>query len=65
MDGYRVMPIQEAAPGDVFVTSTGDHVIDAPHFAVMKDGAPSLIGRFANSIFCAGGAVKVERVRLC
>ena len=41
MDGYRVMPMSEAAKiGDIFVTTTGDiHVIDAPHFAVMKDGA--------------------------
>ncbi|MBC7235826.1 MAG: adenosylhomocysteinase [Chloroflexi bacterium] len=41
MDGYRVMPIAEAATiGDIFVTSTGDiHVIDRPHFELMKDGA--------------------------
>jgi adenosylhomocysteinase len=41
MDGFRVMPMIEAAPqGDVFVTSTGDiNVIDRQHFEVMKDGA--------------------------
>jgi len=41
MDGYRVMPMLEAAPiGDLFVTSTGDKsVIDGCHFEVMKDGA--------------------------
>ncbi len=41
MDGYRVMPMSEAAPqGDVFVTSTGDiNVVDQRHFEVMKDGA--------------------------
>jgi adenosylhomocysteinase len=41
MDGYRVMPLLEAAPlGDLFVTATGDiNVIDAPHFERMKDGA--------------------------
>jgi adenosylhomocysteinase len=41
MDGYRVMPMQEAAPiGDVFITSTGDiNVVDRHHFEVMKDGA--------------------------
>jgi len=41
MDGYRVMPMIEAAPlGDVFVTSTGDiNVIDVHHFDAMKDGA--------------------------
>jgi adenosylhomocysteinase len=41
MDGYRVMPMQEAARvGDIFVTSTGDkNVVDRHHFEVMKDGA--------------------------
>lgn len=41
MDGYRVMPMIEAAPqGDIFITATGDiNVIDGPHFEVMKDGA--------------------------
>lgn len=41
MDGFRVMPIAEAAStGDVFITVTGNrHVIDGPHFASMKDGA--------------------------
>ena len=41
MDGYRVMPMQEAAPiGDVFITVTGDlNVVDKRHFEVMKDGA--------------------------
>ena len=41
MDGFRVMPMNEAAPiGDIFVTVTGDlNVIDRHHFALMKDGA--------------------------
>lgn len=41
MDGFRVMPISEAAAiGDIFVTVTGNrHVIDGEHFAKMKDGA--------------------------
>ena len=41
MDGYRVMPMIEAAPvGDILVTSTGDkNVIDRHHLEVMKDGA--------------------------
>ncbi len=41
MDGYRVMPMLEAARvGDIFVTSTGDkNVIDRQHFEVMKDGS--------------------------
>ncbi|GAB4212481.1 MAG: adenosylhomocysteinase [Synechococcales cyanobacterium] len=41
MDGFRVMPMEAAAPlGDVFVTVTGNkHVIRGEHFDVMKDGA--------------------------
>ncbi|MGC8787280.1 MAG: adenosylhomocysteinase, partial [Anaerolineae bacterium] len=41
MDGFRVMPMMEAARiGDIFVTSTGDiNVIDRQHMEVMKDGA--------------------------
>ncbi len=41
MDGYRVMPMDEAARiGDIFVTVTGDlNVIDKGHFEMMKDGA--------------------------
>ncbi|RUM62507.1 MAG: adenosylhomocysteinase [Persephonella sp.] len=41
MDGYRVMPMIEAAKvGDFFVTVTGNtKVIDREHFEVMKDGA--------------------------
>jgi len=41
MDGFRVMPITEAAKiGDFFVTVTGNrHVIDKEHFESMKDGA--------------------------
>ncbi len=41
MDGYRVMPLAQAAPlGDLFVTLTGDtHVIRLEHMKAMKDGA--------------------------
>ena len=41
MDGFRVMPMAEAAKlGDIFVTVTGNrHVVDGQHFANMKDGA--------------------------
>jgi adenosylhomocysteinase len=41
MDGYRVMPMADAARiGDIFVTVTGDiKVIRAEHFKAMKDGA--------------------------
>lgn len=41
MDGYRVMPMTEAAKiGDIFCTVTGDiNVIDRHHFELMKDGA--------------------------
>jgi len=52
MDGFRVMPMAEAAPiGDVFVTVTGNlKVIRGEHFAVMKDGA----------IVCNSGHFNVE-----
>lgn len=41
MDGFRVMPMQEAAKiGDIFITATGDiNVLDTNHFEAMKDGA--------------------------
>ena len=40
MDGYRVMPLVEAArQADVIITVTGDlNVVDRKHFEVMKDG---------------------------
>ena len=41
MDGYRVLPLREAARhGDIFVTVSGDtSVIRREHFLLMKDGA--------------------------
>ena len=41
MDGYRVMPMGQAAQiGDFFCTLTGDiHVLRRKHFELMKDGA--------------------------
>jgi len=52
MDGYRVMPMQEAVPiGDFFITVTGNcRVIRGEHFAAMKDGA----------IVCNSGHFNVE-----
>jgi len=52
MDGFRVMPMIEAARvGDLFITVTGDiHVIRAEHFKTMKDGA----------IVCNSGHFNVE-----
>jgi adenosylhomocysteinase len=52
MDGFRVMPMSEAAEvGDIFVTSTGNkNVVDRHHFQVMKDGA----------IVCNSGHFNVE-----
>ncbi len=52
MDGYRVMPMTEAANvGDIFVTATGDiSVLDRQHFELMKDGA----------IICNSGHFNVE-----
>jgi adenosylhomocysteinase len=41
MDGFRVMPLAEAAKvGDIFITVTGDKsVVASEHFRLMKDGA--------------------------
>jgi adenosylhomocysteinase len=41
MDGFSVMPMEEAARlGDIFITVTGDiHVLRKEHFEVMKNGA--------------------------
>jgi adenosylhomocysteinase len=41
MQGYRVLPMSEAAPlGEVFITATGSRdVIGAAHLATMRDGA--------------------------
>lgn len=52
MDGFRVMPMMEAAEiGDIFVSATGDiHVIDIHHMEAMKDGA----------IVCNSGHFNVE-----
>ncbi len=53
MDGFRVMPMMEAAKvGDFFITLTGDkHVIDSHHLDVMKDGAiMANSGHFDNEI---------------
>jgi adenosylhomocysteinase len=52
MDGFRVMPMAEAAPlGDIFITVTGcKDVIDGRHFASLKDGA----------IICNSGHFNVE-----
>ncbi|MGY6276556.1 adenosylhomocysteinase [Methylomonas sp. MgM2] len=40
MDGFRVMPMLQAAPvSDFIVTATGDkHVLDSAHFELIKDG---------------------------
>ncbi|MGH9357205.1 MAG: adenosylhomocysteinase [Terriglobia bacterium] len=52
MDGYRVMPMEEAAKvGDIFVTLTGDKsVLREEHFKAMKSGA----------IVCNSGHFNVE-----
>ncbi len=52
MDGFRVMPMKEAARiGEIFVTLTGDKsVIREEHMAVMRDGA----------ILCNSGHFDVE-----
>jgi len=69
MDGFRVMPMMEAAPlGDIFVSATGDiHIFDKHHMEVMKDGAIiANSGHFnveINIPALEAMAVKVRRVR--
>ncbi len=69
MDGFRVMPMNEAAKeGDIFVTVTGNHhVIDMPHFELMKDGAMVCnSGHFdveLNLVALANASVKREDLR--
>ena len=52
MDGYRVIPMEQAAAiGDFFITVTGNlHVLRGEHFTAMKDGA----------IVCNSGHFNVE-----
>lgn len=57
MDGFRVMPMSEAAKiGDIFCTVTGDRdIIRTEHLEVMKDGAIiSNAGHFDIEIDVAG-----------
>ncbi len=69
MDGFRVMPMAEAASvGDLFITVTGNkHVIRGEHFDVMKDGAMVCnSGHFDIEIdlkALAGKATEVKQVR--
>ena len=69
MDGYRVMPMMDAAKiGHVFCSATGNmHVFDAHHFDVMQDGAIlSNSGHFdieINMKNLEARAVKKTRVR--
>ena len=69
MEGYRVMPIAEAAKvGDIFLTVTGDkHVVDIPHILSMKDGAMvANAGHFnweVNVPDMAAYATEIKRIR--
>ncbi len=69
MDGYRVMPMMEAAKvGHIFCSATGDiHVFDEHHFDVMQDGAIlANSGHFdveINMKALEASAVKKTRVR--
>ena len=69
MEGYRVMPIAEAAKeGDIFLTVTGDkHVIDVEHMMNMKDGAfVSNAGHFDREVNVEGlksKATEIKRIR--
>ena len=68
-DGFRVMPMDEAAEiGDIFLTLTGDKdVICKQHFAVMKNGAVlANSGHFdveINKVDLEAGSVSKRTVR--
>ncbi len=66
MDGFRVMPIAEAAKvGDIFITSTGNkHIIRLEHIKQMKSGAIlANSGHFDIEIDVAGMKEKAEKMR--
>jgi adenosylhomocysteinase len=69
MDGFRVMPMMEAAEvGHIFCSATGDiHVIDMNHIAQMRDGAiVANSGHFdveINMKSLTAMATKITRVR--
>ncbi|MBU2561461.1 MAG: adenosylhomocysteinase, partial [Nanoarchaeota archaeon] len=71
MDGFRVMPIDEASKlGDIFITVTGGkHALAREHFVLMRDGAIlANSGHFDIEVDVAGlhkMAKKVTRVREC
>jgi len=69
MEGYRVMPIAEAAKeGDIFLTVTGDkHVVDVQHIMTMKEGAFLCnAGHFDHEVNVPdlkGHTVEIKRIR--
>lgn len=69
MEGYRVMPIAEAAKeGDIFLTVTGNkHVVDVKHILNMKHGAfLANAGHFnyeVNVPDLAAEAVEIKKIR--
>ena len=69
MEGYRVMPIAQAAKeGDIFLTVTGDkHVVDVHHILEMKDGAfLANSGHFDWEVNVAGlkeHAIEIRQIR--
>ena len=69
MEGYRVMPIAQAAKeGDIFLTVTGDkHVIDVEHLLEMKDGAfVGNVGHFDHEVNVNGlkkYTTKIKQIR--
>jgi adenosylhomocysteinase len=67
LDGYRVMPIAEAARiGDIFLTVTGDkHVITTEHIKSMKNGALlANAGHFDVEVDVAGMNKKWKKRRI-
>ena len=65
MDGFRVMPIKEAAKvGDIFLTVTGNkNVIDVDHMKLMKDGAILANSGHFDAEINVNGLKKIAKVR--
>lgn len=65
MDGFRVMPLKEAAKiGDVFVTVTGNkNVIDIEHMKLMKNGSIMANSGHFDAEININGLKKISKTR--
>ncbi|HLC19506.1 MAG TPA: adenosylhomocysteinase [Candidatus Nanoarchaeia archaeon] len=65
MDGFRVMPLKEAAAlGDIFVTITGNkNIIDVEHMKLMKKGAILANSGHFDAEININGLKKIAKIR--